>query len=154
MSNERVLMEAKGITGQLELLESKIRIKRQGFSNIILHGLKGDKEIFIKDITSIQFKRAGKFTNGYIQFAFMGGRESKGGIFDAVQDENTVMFKESQQPSFEGIKEAVERRRGEAAKNEYRQSYLDDLERLAELRKKGIITEEEFNTAKRRILGI
>jgi hypothetical protein len=33
-------------------------------------------------------------------------------------------------------------------------SGLDDLERLAELRDKGIITEEEFVTKKRQILGL
>lgn len=31
---------------------------------------------------------------------------------------------------------------------------LDDLEKLAELRKKGILTEEEFQAKKRQILGL
>lgn len=46
----------------------------------------------ISSISSIQFKNAGAMFNGYIQFAFMGGQEAKGGIFQGTQDENTVMF--------------------------------------------------------------
>jgi len=45
---EQVLMEVKGYNGQLELLETKIRIKRNGLLALLSHGFKGDKKILIK----------------------------------------------------------------------------------------------------------
>jgi hypothetical protein len=151
---EQVLMEAKGVNGQLELLEDKIRIKRKGVSAFILHGLRGDKEILIKRISSIQFKKVGMLTNGYIQFSFLGGKEAKGGIFEATQDENTIMFTRNQQDSFEKIKEAIEKKIVSIEKGETKSSNLDELKKLAKLRDKGIITEEEFNAKKKQLLGI
>ena len=148
-----ILLEAKGNNGQLELLEDRIRIKRKGFSAILLHGGKGDKDILLKQISSIQFKRAG-FTTGYIQFAFLGGTESKKSSWDAYQDENTITFKKSQQPAFEKMKSMIEAQMAKLETTESPGSSLNDLEKLDELKKKGIITEEEFNTKKKQILGL
>src|SRR6266545_6984868 len=105
-----VIMEAIGHNGQLELTETAVRIKRKGILSFLTQGLKGDKEILISQITSIQFKRAGLFVNGYIQFAFIGGQEAKGGTFQAASDENTVMFRQGQQAAFEDFKAEIERR--------------------------------------------
>jgi hypothetical protein len=151
---EHVLVEATGVTGQLELLETKVRIKREGVKAVLLHGLKGDKEILIRQISSIQFKNAGMWTNGYIQISFLGGQEAKGGLFQATQDENTVVFNSSQQSSFERIRAAIEERMTLLESGEKRISYLDELERLASLRDKGIITEEEFNAKKQQLLDL
>jgi hypothetical protein len=101
---------AKGVNGQLALVENRVRISRKGFLGFMTQGHKGDKEILIASINAIQFKRAGAITSGYIQFSFPGGSENKGGLFDATKDENTVMFKSSQQRAFEIIKQAIENR--------------------------------------------
>jgi len=92
---------AKGVNGQIELYSNKICIRRKGVLGFLTQGLKGDKNIMISTITSIQFKKAGMLTNGYIQFAFMGGQEAKGGLFQGTQDENTIMFNKKQQSAFE-----------------------------------------------------
>ena len=147
-------MEAKGINGQIELLDDKIRIKRKGFLSFATQGFKGDKDILISSISSIQFKRAGLLTNGYIQFAFMGGREAKGGVLQATQDENTVMFKSGQQKAFDAIKQAIEEKMAAPGKGGNAPSNLDELEKLDSLRKRGVVTEEEFNAKKRQLLGI
>ena len=103
-------LEAKGIQGGTIIFDGKkITIKRRGFMAFATHGIKGDKIIPIKFITAIQFKSAGRFSNGYIQFSIMGGREAKGGLLQAVHDENTVLFKKKQQPEFEKIKEEIEK---------------------------------------------
>jgi len=101
-------MEAKGINGKLILGKGYVEIIRKGFMALMSHGAKGNKKIAIKSISAIQFKPA-RFTNGYIQISFSGGRESKSGLFSATQDENTIMFKKKQQPSFEKIKEEIEK---------------------------------------------
>lgn len=154
---DKIIMEAKGVNGQIELLENKVRIKRKGVMGFLTQGLKGDKDILISQISSIQFKKAGGFTNGYIQFSFLGGQESKAGLLKAGQDENTVMFNVYQKKEFEAIKEAIEKRIDDIhsqATSPSSSSSLSDLEKLAELKDKGIITEEEFQAKKKQILGI
>ncbi|MFA7365401.1 MAG: SHOCT domain-containing protein [Patescibacteria group bacterium] len=157
MKRENILMKAKGVGGDLELLEDKIRIVRRGGLAILAHGLKGDKEIFINQISSIQFRKAGALTNGYIQFAFIGGSEAKGGMLQATTDENTVFFNQKNEDDFSAIKHMIEDRIHQLKKMDridYKKGLsLDDLEKLAELKEKGIITEEEFQIKKRQILG-
>ncbi len=151
---EQILMEAIGINGQLELLERKVRIRRKGVMSFMTQGLKGDKEILIKQISSIQFKEATGFTNGYIQFSFLGGKEAKGGIFQATQDENSIMFKKRTQPDFVKIKSMIENKMMTYEEKGSGSSGIHDLEKLAELKDKGIITEDEFAAKKRQILGL
>ena len=156
-NEELILIKAKGIGGDLELLKNKIRIKRKGGMAFLLHGLKGDKEIFLNQISSIQLKKAGFALNGYIQFAFLGGREAKGGLFQATSDENTIMFSKDNQEDFIEIKNAIEEQIFQFQnqdKNDKTSLGINDLEKLAKLRDEGIITEEEFQAKKRQILGI
>lgn len=68
-----------------------LRWKRKGFQNYLNQGSKGEKSIPIKSITAIQIKEP-RLTTGYIQFAYSGASESKGGVLDAVKDENTITF--------------------------------------------------------------
>ena len=152
--DEKILKSAKGVNGTLELLENRVRIKRKGALSLMLHGLKGDKEILIKQISSIQFKKASNFTNGYIQFAFLGGTEAHGGLLQATQDENTVVFNKWQMSAFEEIKSILEEKMVESTKEVKSGSSLNDLEKLAELKDKGVITEEEFEAKKKQILGL
>jgi len=155
---ELILKKAKGIGGDLELLKNKIRIKRKGGMAFLLHGIKGDKEIFLNQISSIQLKKAGFALNGYIQFAFLGGREAKGGVFQATSDENTIMFTKDNQEDFIEIKNTIEEQvfqfQNQDKKNDKKSLNINDLEKLAKLKDEGIITEEEFQTKKRQILGI
>lgn len=62
---------AKGTNGTLVVKDNTIEIVRSGL-NARLLGLRGNKEILIKNITPIQFKQPGLLTNGFIQFAFSG----------------------------------------------------------------------------------
>ena len=152
-----LIKEVKGFNGQLELYDHKIIIKRKGNWAFIGHGWKGDKEILIKHISSIQFKKNGFATRGYIQFAFIGGIENKRGIFDATHDENSIMFDLNQEKDFGKIKEMIESKILESQgiiQNKPKDSNLNELEKLAELRDKEIITEEEFQAKKKQILGL
>jgi len=81
-----------------------------------------------------------------------------------TQDENTVMFRNAQQPAFDSLKTTLETKIALAkmivTKTTVRKvapqslAYIEELEQLALLRDRGIITEEEFAAKKRQILGI
>lgn len=149
------MIRAEGVNGQVELDGNVLRIQRKGVRAFLTQGLKGDKEILVKSITSIQVKPAGMIANGYIQFGFFGGKESKGGIFDATKDENTVMFNKKQAQDFARLKASVdEARLAELPAAGPGQSDADELEKLAGLRDRGILTPEEFEAKKRQILGL
>lgn len=156
-AREKTLMEAVGQNGQLQLRENTVVIRREGFAALAMHGLKGDKHILLSQVSSVQFKRVGSLSAmGYIQFAFVGGREAKGGMLEAGTDENTVTFNSQQQRAFERIYSAIKERMETtgAARETKPPSSLDELGKLAELRDKGIVTEEEFQQKKRQLLGL
>jgi hypothetical protein len=100
----------KGVQGQLTVSKDKLSIEPKGLLGFANHGLKGKKTIFFKNLSGIQHKRASWLTNGYIQFSFMGGTESKGGLLSAVKDENTFMFKVAQQGSIDSVVAYIEER--------------------------------------------
>ena len=117
------------------------------------HGLKGDKEISIASISSIQWKDATWVADGYIQFAFQGGLEAKGGFFQAHSDENSVVFNRKQQAEFQAIREELQRRMA-ANRGGASSSVADEIKKLADLRDQGILTTAEFEAKKKQLLGV
>ena len=93
-----------------------IRIARKSnVSNVLLHGLDGEKSILLSEITAYQLKEPGA-TVGYLQLVYPGSSDVKGGVFDAVKDENTVTFLKEDKESILELKKAIE----EALKNKVR----------------------------------
>lgn len=153
-----LLISAKGDNGSLEVYENRIIIKRKGVLAFMTQGLKGDKEIYIKNISSIQIKKANFLINGYIQFSFLGGKEAKGSLFEATSDENTIMFTNNQQGDFERAKVKIEEILNNISEKNSNQikniSISDEIEKLSMLKDKGILTEDEFSKKKKELLGI
>lgn len=145
--------------GSVELLDNVLVIRRKGVASFLTQGLKGEKRIPYASITSVQFKEAG-FTTGYIQFGVAGGIESGRGVWDATTDENTVLFTKDAAGDFRRLRDLVEER-AEACRsgatapvNSVAPANLgEELTRLADLRDRGVLTEEEFATQKNRLLG-
>jgi len=151
---EEVIFRARGVNSEVELLEGGVRTRRRGVFGFLSQRSRSEKDILISEISSIQFKKAGILADGYIQFTFAHGGGS--GSDDLRRDENTVMFHGGQEKAFEALREALEdgiasRRRARGSKAS---TDLDELEKLASLRDKGILTEEEFDHKKRQILGL
>lgn len=146
--------EYKGYNGNLVLGDSTVTIKR-GLKGFVLSGmsLRGDKTIPYSRIVAVQLKKAGMLA-GYIQLTLMGGSEAKGGLFQSATDENSINFHAygKNNELFAEAKKLIEERIGAGENN--KSSNIDDLEKLSELKIKGIISEEEFNQKKKQILGL
>jgi hypothetical protein len=155
-TDEEGTFTARGRNGQLMVTPQKIIISRKGAMGFMTQGHKGLKEISLEQISAVQFKKNGPLTAGYIQFSFMGGSETKHGIRDAVTDENSIMFKKSQEPDFIRAKELIDQYR-QALRQPHApprpSSVADELEKLVALRDKGVLNEEEFTAQKSRLLG-
>jgi hypothetical protein len=152
-----ISMRAEGVNANLLLLEDRVRIQRREEKTFLNQGFKGQKDILFSQISSVYLKKATTLGNGYIHFSLLGRDESRGP--DPSRDENTVMFRSTRQPDFDKIKAAIETKMAAARATVTRprlsaMSYIEELEQLAVLRNKGVITEEEFAAKKRQILGI
>jgi len=151
------LFKLKGVNGQLTIYEDKVVIERKGALGLMNHGLAGAKTIPMHSIHSIQFKEGNNLTNGFIQFGILGGNESKGGVFNATKDENTVMIKKSQNAVVHQIKEYIEERiiqNSKPANTIQQVSAADEILKLKSLLDAGIITQEEFDAKKNQLLGL
>ena len=146
----------RGVGGQLDLYENKIVIRRKGALATMSHGFTGDKEILIRNITGIQMKPGSAMLNGYIQFTIPGGNESKRGIGAATQDENTVMFRKSENETAKSIKEKIEQTQMDMNRPQaavVASSPVDEIRKLKELLEDNIITQEEFDKKKADLLA-
>ena len=147
--------EYKGWNGTLVLTDTGVIIKR-GVKGFLLGGgsLRGDKTIPYKSIVAVQFKKSG-LTTGYIQFTLMGGSEAKKGLFESTKDENSINFQNlgNNNDKFEEAKKIIEERISKDS-NLSEDNFLNDLEKLAALKEKGVVTEEEFQQKKKQILGL
>ena len=85
-----------------------IRIARKAtVTNTILQGLDGEKTIDMHQITGYQLKEPGK-TRGYLQLIYPGSQDAKSGVFNATQDENTIMFDKKDKPQIKEIKQRID----------------------------------------------
>lgn len=147
------IVEFKGRNGRLALHEGFVRLDRGTVMGLLMQGLKGQKDIYFDSITSIQIKKPG-LSVGFIQFSLPGGIESRRGVSNALADENTVGFFDMD--SYEKalrVKEYIESHRVRPSPVTGRTSPVEELEKLAALRQQGALTDAEFETMKKRILG-
>jgi hypothetical protein len=141
--------------GTVEVLDKVLIIRRKGVTSLLTQGLKGEKRIPFSSITSVQFKEPGLAT-GYIQFGVMGGVEGRGGVLNATTDENTVLFVKKALNEFRQLRDLVESRIGGSAETASfgsvpQRSFVEELGRLADLRDRGVLTDEEFVQEKARL---
>lgn len=149
-----------GVQDLLEVFEDKVTITPQGILGFMNKGLKGTKTIPFSSISAIQFKEAGTVFSGYLQFTIPGGNESKGGVFAAASDENTFMFAEKKNNALatkikEYIEEKVQELHAPARTKQSppATSLSDELQKLASLRDSGILSDQEFQSAKSRLIS-
>jgi len=149
---EEIVMEAHGVFDHLQLLKDKVRIKKTtlGFGTFA-----SSKDILLSQITAVKFQEpSGLGGFGHLKFSFVGGTEDKHGFFFSAPDENEVDFPRGKANQFLAIKKAIDKRVTALRAAPKTASPYDELERLASLRDKKIITEEEFQQKKKQILGI
>lgn len=146
-------MIAEGSNGSIKLEEDSVKITRKGIANFLTQGLQGEKVIPVHSIKAIQFKEAGKWMAGFIQFTTIGSIERRGGMLEATKDENAVLFERSQQASFEILRRIIEDKMRDAEQPISRaDSTAEELERLANLVERGFLTRDEFEKKKADIL--
>ena len=144
------IISFKGRNGKVELYKDFVRLDRNTIMGFLNQGLKGQKDIYFKNITAVQIKKPGN-TVGYLQFSILGGNESRGGVIAAVKDENTICFSGNDKygQALE-IKEYIEKKQ-QTENQILGASY--EIEKLYSLFERGILTKDEFEREKKKILN-
>lgn len=161
-----IIMEINSKMADITLYDNKIKIssrKRGG----ILGGIPQERVLMLKDISNVNFTPVLRFRTvyGFIQFVIKGAenRQYSGDPREyskVASDENVVTFGYKEMPVFEKLRDVVEEQLS-LLKETYvgnvimtQSSNMDELEKLARLRDKGIISEEEFEAKKKQLLGL
>ncbi len=154
-----ILMRAEGVNCHVLLMEDRVRIQQKEEKTFPDQVAKGVRDIPLARISLVRIRKATNFGNGYIQFALIGSASAT--ARDPAKDENTVAFRGANEPEFARLKAAIETKlsaKGVAVSLtpplRSAPAYVEELEHLAALRERGIITEDEFAAKKRQILGL
>ncbi len=128
-------------------------------TNIARSGALGGKKVFYQNLSGVQYREPSGILVGFIQFLFAGSDESKKGVTDAVNDENTILFKTEEQVKVARqivsyIEERIRAVKNPTVNVTAQLSSADEIRKLKALLDEGIITEEEFAAKKKQLLGI
>ena len=128
-------------------------------TNLARGGALAEKRINFVDLTSIQFRAPSGVTVGFIQFSYPGSVESKGGVVNSINDENSIPFQPAQAELAKEIYDYIEKRREELRQPQVvvtaqQTSSADEILKYKNLLDAGIITQAEFDAKKKELLGI
>ena len=130
-----------------------LTIDRKGFGRTGRSA--GVRQIPLASITAVQLRHARMFTDGFIRFAFAGSPEFRGGLENAMRDENAVTFRRGHAKGFNMIRAAVEHRiaaHHAGAGSGAGVDIPEQIKKLGELRDQKLITDEEFEAKKAQLL--
>lgn len=137
---------------EIEVTQDTIKVTPKGMMNALNKGLVGSKTYAISNLTGVQYKPPG-FSTGYMQFIALGTAESKHGVTGAVRDENTITFSKKEVHLVLELKEFIEHKLASKVSGDSAFSKADELLKFKKLLDDGVLTQEEFEKEKARILG-
>jgi hypothetical protein len=166
VSNDFQPIAAKGGNGQIYFDGKQVKIIRDGFAGRMTVG-KGAKSIPLSSITAVRFRGASFGVKGFAQFSIMGDVSIRGNLSSALleKDENTIMLHSaSQSVEIKKVVDAIELAiANQSSRSQIpaqvvvqeasKTSYLDELLKLADLRDRGVFTEEEFQAEKAKLMS-
>lgn len=162
-----MIAEFKGQNGKLLVYDDHIAISRDTLGGFMSQGgSSGERKFYYKDISSFEYKKPTFLANGYFKVIVPGTAETnaKVGIFgssiESMKDQNTVIlraFTKSVGDETERIYKIIMQKIADAKKDKpsdtSHPSKMDELKKLGELRTSGILTEEEFQREKEKLLN-
>ncbi|AQY22991.1 SHOCT domain-containing protein [Riemerella anatipestifer] len=160
------ITELKGQNGKLIVYSDGIVISRETFGGFISQGgASGERKYFYKGIDAIEYKKPSIWSNGYIKILTAGtiDTNAKVGLFGSslksAKDQNTLILRawgKSFADETESVYNLIMKKISEAKQdtlNVSPSSKMDELKKLGDLKASGILTEEEFQREKERILN-
>lgn len=166
---EDVVFYMEGRKSNLTVYSDELKLTPSGVFGFMTQGLAGEKTIPFDSIQAVQFKETGNFTVGFLQFTIMGGAEASGGVFKTGDDENSFTYGDKNHfgDSLEvkrslnnelavKIRDYIKTRTREMKSGSAQvqtDSVPEQLIKLKSLLDSGVLTEDEFSTQKKKLLG-
>jgi Short C-terminal domain len=149
-------MKIVSINNELELADDNVIIRRHGVAHAMAAGLTGERMIPISTLTAIQLKLGVWWSPGFILFSYAGSKPFMGGIIEATQDPDAFIFQKELNDEVSTFKAKVEKilrdSKQAASSNKISGTITDELRKLAEFKQQGILSQEEFDAAKKKLL--
>ena len=162
-----MITEFKGQNGKIMVFDDHIAISRATFGGFISQGgYSGDRKFFYKDISSFEYKKPTFLANGYFKIIIPGTRDTNakvgilGSSSESMKDPNTVVLRaftskvgEETDKIYKIIMDKLsEAKKDKSGTTHTATSKMDELKKLGELKASGILTEEEFQKEKEKLL--
>lgn len=165
--NENPLIVIKGYNGNMHLYNDRIFIDRKSivahFDAIFLGAktsLNYEQVIYYSEIKSVKYMKATIWKNGYISLVIEGELKNIDGVRDAAKDASSLIFYPEVNDFVEKAVGFIKHKINENVKNDTNlTSYSNEvdisseIQKLFDLKTKGIISEEEFAQAKKKLLS-
>jgi hypothetical protein len=150
------------------VFEDHIAISRATFGGFVSQGgSSGERKFFYSDITAVEYKKPTFFANGYFKIILPGANETNakvgllGSSSDSMKDQNTVVLRAfsskvgDETDRFYKIimDKLTEAKKSKSEKVNPSISKMDELKKLAELKSSGVLTEDEFQKEKEKLLN-
>ncbi len=161
------LITLKATNGTLNVFEDKVEISRKSLTGILSQGIKGDRVLFYKDLSSVEYKKPTLLANGYIKFILAGTSDVGAATTilgtttqDSLKDPNTLILRAfnketpiESEKAYKLVMEKISQSKTQAnVPNAH--SDADELLKFKNLLDSGVITQDEFDAKKRQILGL
>ena len=140
---------------EMELTGDCVVIRKRGLANAMASGINGDRSITVSTITAVQIKLGG-WTPGYILFSYPGSKPFDGGMVQAAHDPDVFLFPKSLNDEVTAFKAKVEQMMRDSKKASpvaSSSSLAEEIRKLSSLRDDGILSQEEFDSAKKKLLS-
>lgn len=145
-----------GIT--LSVYEECVSLTPKGFLGLAAKGMAGERKIFYKDISSVQFRPSTKLLSGFIEFYFAGHNTQKqgGGLFAGTNNDNRFTFYNKFLPDMLKINDYIQAKINNPATDAIvaTNDNVAELKKYKQLLDDGVITQEDFDAKKKQLLGL
>jgi len=160
-----IIAEFKGQNGKIIVHNDYLVISKKTFGGFLSQGgSSGDRRYYYKDLITLEYKKPTIMANGYYKAIVQGTVETnaKVGLFSSsmssAKDQNTIIlraFTKKVGEETDRIYNIIMQKISEAKKEKPAQatsSKMDELKKLGDLKASGIITDEQFQKEKEKLL--
>ena len=151
--------ENEGTTSAVYTLKGAHEILQVFKDRVIISGKKSTRTILYMSITALKFKQASTMSLGNIDFIIPGGSLElfRGTSTPWATSENAFLFSSSRNNAYAAkIKEYIESEMIKLRTPQMGSSAIsvsDELQKLAKLKEQGILSNDEFQTLKKKLIG-
>jgi len=162
------LANFKGQNGIIIITDDYIELSRKSIGGIVSQGgFVGERKYYYKDISAVEYKKPTLLANGYFKIIVQGTYETDGKVgllsssMKSMKDQNTIIiraFSKKTSQETDRINELINKKLKESKENSNNTnkieiSKMDELKKLGELKDIGVLTEQEFQEEKKKLLN-